>query len=227
MQWESSARIKIQVAVNESRKTDNTRLFCKPFLLKTGTTVQQYKGLLDSISGKLSHRQIPVGPARTRYHPWYTNRRYIHIYTNACRYRIWTTYMTFQVSSCMLVFWLYTWAKYMHIWNQDSIWTHMNWHVHWWNPSRPLVGWQNGCCWMPFRYGWRQICNSCLDLLRVSRGPGPSHEASQFKHLAQKKIEEANSARESPRFYFPTLERYDILCCPVFQVVIFWLTFYF
>jgi hypothetical protein len=33
--------------------------------------------------------------------------------------------------------------------------------------------------------------------------------------------------RKSPRFYLPTLERYDILCCSVFQVVLFWLKFYF
>jgi hypothetical protein len=46
--------------------------------------------------------------------------------------------------------------------------------------------------------------------------------ASQLKHLEQK-IEESDSARECPTFYpsFPTLERYDIFCCPVFQVVIF------
>jgi hypothetical protein len=36
-----------------------------------------------------------------------------------------------------------------------------------------------------------------------------------------------NRARECPRFYHPFLERYDILCCPVFQVVVFGLTFYF
>jgi hypothetical protein len=37
--------------------------------------------------------------------------------------------------------------------------------------------------------------------------------------LAQKKIEELNSALECPRFYLQYLERYDILCFPVFQVV--------
>ncbi len=45
--------------------------------------------------------------------------------------------------------------------------------------------------------------------------------AFQLKPLAQKKIEALNSARESPRFCLPSLERYDILCCPVFQVVVF------
>ncbi len=37
-----------------------------------------------------------------------------------------------------------------------------------------------------------------------------------------------NRARECPpRFYHPYLERYDMFCCPAFQVVVFWLTFYF
>jgi hypothetical protein len=44
---------------------------------------------------------------------------------------------------------------------------------------------------------------------------------TQLKPLAKKKIENRARARECPRFYFPTLERYDILFCPVFQVVIF------
>ena len=40
-----------------------------------------------------------------------------------------------------------------------------------------------------------------------------------FKHT--EKIEELDRARESPRFYLPSLEMYVILCCPVFQVVVF------
>jgi hypothetical protein len=43
--------------------------------------------------------------------------------------------------------------------------------------------------------------------------------ASQLKHLAQKTVVEVNCARECPRFYLSTLERYHILCCPVFQIV--------
>ena len=51
-----------------SRLLVNSRPFCEPFPLKTDpTTVQQYKRLLDSISGKLSPRQIPVGLGRTPY----------------------------------------------------------------------------------------------------------------------------------------------------------------
>ena len=42
-----------------------------------------------------------------------------------------------------------------------------------------------------------------------------------IKTFGTKKIEELNSARECPRFCLPSLERYDILCCPVFQVVVF------
>jgi hypothetical protein len=42
-----------------------------------------------------------------------------------------------------------------------------------------------------------------------------------IKTFGTKKIEELNCAREYPRLYFPTMERYDILCCPVFQVVLF------
>jgi hypothetical protein len=53
---------------------------------------------------------------------------YIHIHADT-RYE---QHMTFEVNSYMLVFCLYIWAKYMHIWNRDSIWTHMNWQVHWW-----------------------------------------------------------------------------------------------
>ncbi len=46
------------------------------------------------------------------------------------------------------------------------------------NPSRPLVGRQNGGCWMLFEYayGGRQLCNSRLDQPRMVRGPGPSRE---------------------------------------------------
>ncbi len=42
-----------------------------------------------------------------------------------------------------------------------------------------------------------------------------------IKTFGTKKIEELKSARECPRFYLPTLEMYDFLSCPVFQVVIF------
>ncbi len=45
--------------------------------------------------------------------------------------------------------------------------------------------------------------------------------------VAQNIFEELNCARECPRFDHPYMERYDILCCPVSQVVVFWLTFYF
>jgi hypothetical protein len=44
---------------------------------------------------------------------------------------------------------------------------------------------------------------------------------NSIKTFGKKKIENRARARECPRFYFPTLERYDILFCPVFQVVIF------
>jgi hypothetical protein len=42
-----------------------------------------------------------------------------------------------------------------------------------------------------------------------------------IKTFGTKKFEELNCARECPRFYLLTLERYDILCCQVFQLVIF------
>ena len=42
-----------------------------------------------------------------------------------------------------------------------------------------------------------------------------------IKTFGTKKIEELDCARESPRFYLPSLEMYVILCCPVFQVVVF------
>ena len=42
-----------------------------------------------------------------------------------------------------------------------------------------------------------------------------------IKTFGTKKIEELGRARESPRFYLPSLEMYVILCCPVFQVVVF------
>jgi hypothetical protein len=41
-----------------------------------------------------------------------------------------------------------------------------------------------------------------------------------IKTVGTKKIEELKCARECPRFYLPTLERHDISCCPVFQVVV-------
>ena len=42
-----------------------------------------------------------------------------------------------------------------------------------------------------------------------------------IKTFGTKKIEELDRARESPRFYLPSLEMYVVLCCPVFQVVVF------
>ena len=42
-----------------------------------------------------------------------------------------------------------------------------------------------------------------------------------IKTFGTKKIEELDRARESPRFYLPSLEMYVISCCPVFQVVVF------
>jgi hypothetical protein len=42
-----------------------------------------------------------------------------------------------------------------------------------------------------------------------------------IKTFDKPKIEELNCARECPRFYLQSLERYDVLCCPVFQVFIF------
>ncbi len=44
---------------------------------------------------------------------------------------------------------------------------------------------------------------------------------SGIKTFHSSKIEESNRARECPRFYLPTLEMYDVECCPVFQVVVF------
>ncbi len=48
-----------------------------------------------------------------------------------------------------------------------------------------------------------------------------------LKPLAQNKIEELNHARVYPNFYCQYLEKYDILCCPVFQVVGLCFKFYF
>jgi hypothetical protein len=40
-------------------------------------------------------------------------------------------------------------------------------------------------------------------------------QASRLKLLAQKKLK--SQIVHCPRFYLPTLERYDILCCPMFS----------
>ena len=65
---------------------------------------------------------------------------------------------------------------------------------------------------------WRASAriSHCKAQLNYLSGP------DELKPLAHKKIEELDRATECPsRFYHPYLERYDNLCCPVFQVVTF------